>query len=204
MPLSPSADTRRLGRPPLGRRVRTFLLSCLVIVDVVYAATAIDARAAAAAGLTVPHTGTTLSNYAGAASVVGIALAVAVTWRHRHPVLLGAAGAVGSVAFQLGPTAALIGLMSVVVWRPPRLWWMVGLPVAAVTVWRVWVDVMLTPKPDSFWRTLLEPATGSAQWYVAALLSLVLLGGFGGMGLWLRTRSERAMAPPAGTAWRTG
>jgi signal transduction histidine kinase len=66
--------------------------------------------------------------------------------------------------------------------------------VAAVTAWRVWVDVMLTPKRDSFWRSFLEPAAGSVPWYVAVLLALVLVGGFGGIGLWLRTRSELASA----------
>ena len=199
MPLTSLPDARRLGRRAWGRgrlerRTRTFLLSCLVIIDVSYSATAIDARAAAVAGLTVPQTGTTLSGYAGAASVVGLALAVAVIWRHRYPVPLAAAGVVGSVAFQLGPTAALIGFMSVVLWRPMQQWWMVGLPVAAVTLWRVWVDVTATPRTASFWRTLVEPASGSVPWYVAVILALALLAGFGGAGLWLRTRSELASA----------
>lgn len=175
------------------RKLRSFGLGFLVLMDAALSSSNHDARDRSARGLsydpTVPISGVGMIIF-----LVGSALAVAVIWRSRRPVELAGAGAAATFFAALGPTGALIGLMSVVRLKSRGQVFAVGLPVAAATFVRTWDDMAAHPPQASFWASLFaqdgEPISGWTRLVVAA----ILLGGFVGMGLWLRTRAQLADA----------
>jgi hypothetical protein len=159
MPLSSLSPSRALpARDVLYRglrSLRTAGLCFLALVDVAFAAQGFDARAHHAAGLTW-SSATSLSGFATLISLAGSALAIAVIWRDRYPVHLALAGVAGAVAFQLGPTVALIGLMSVAKLRPRERAAQVGALVAVTAIVRVWFDVRSDLATEPFWPSLFS------------------------------------------------
>ena len=174
------------------RRLRTAGLSFLVLVDMAFAVTAFDMRRALADGTsTVP--GRSMGDLAGLLSLVGIALAVAVVWRQRFPVALTIVGGLGAVVV-LGPTVALIGLVSVILWRPRVDLWRLGPFVLVATAIATWRDVHMEPRSMSFWGSLLSQGLEPIAWYVPVVLTLAVFGAFVGTGIWLRTRADLSSA----------
>lgn len=200
MPPSPLPDARRLVRHDVTSRVlrmaRTLGLSFLLLVDTAFGVQSHDARAAYAAGRPWSSSGGQLSGVAVLLSLMGIALAVAVVWRSRQPVWLAIGGTAGAVA-GLGPTAALIGLMSTARLRPRDVAIRVGVPVALVTGFRVWVDLTGQPASEHFWPTFFPGLGGEGAWYETVLITALLLAMFAGTGLWLRTRADLTAATRA-------
>ncbi len=197
MSLSPLAPSR--GLPARGvlqralRVARTVGLCFLALVDVAFSAQGFDARSLHAAGQSW-SSGSSMSSFAVLISLVGVALMVAVIWRDRYPVQLALAGVVGTLAFQLGPTVALIGLMSVVRLRPRDRAVQVGALVGVLTVARVWVDVRADAATEPFWHSLFAGIRPDDAWWLGPLIGLALVAGFAGLGLWIRTRAELASA----------
>lgn len=200
MPLSSLPGSRGLVRSPgvsrvtvrsiaSWRRLRTVGLGFLLLVDTVYATSGFDGRRAAAAGraatIDTPTSGTGL-----VIAFVGIVLIVAVQWRAQWPVRLTLVGVAAVLVAQLGPTFALIGLMWVVVTQPRREALALGAVVTAATGLAVWRDVVPTPPATSFWRTLVAQHGQPVDWYVPFVLTVLLVGVFAGLGLWLRTRAD--------------
>jgi signal transduction histidine kinase len=175
------------------RALRTLGLCFLALVDVAYSAQGFDARAHHAAGLEW-SSATDLSSLALVTAIGGVALTVAVIWRDRYPVQLALAGVAGAVALQLGPTVALIGLMSVVKLRPRDRAVQVGVLVGLMTLVRVWFDLRSDPATEPFWRTLFPGIGTDAAGWLAPVLGLALLASFAGLGLWFRTRAELVTA----------
>ncbi len=173
----------------LGRRARTLGLAFLVLVDAVYAAAGFDGRQAATAGLT-PSMSSPTSEVGLLIGLAGVALVVAVMWRHRWPVALTLVGVGVVLVAQLGPTFALIGLMWVAGTRPRRHVLVLGAAVTAATGLAVWRDVVATPTATSFWRTLLAQDGHPVDWYVPVVLTALLVGAFLALGLWRQTRVE--------------
>jgi signal transduction histidine kinase len=197
MPLSSLSPSRAVPARDVLHRVlralRTVGLCFLAVVDVAFAAQGFDARAHHAAGLAWTSA-TSLSGFAVLVAIVGFALTVAVVWRDRYPTHLALAGVAGAAAFQLGPTVALIGLMSVVKLRPRDRAVQVGALVGLMTVVRVWFDLRSDPATEPFWRTLFPGIGADAAWWLAPVLGLALLASFAGLGLWFRTRAELVTA----------
>lgn len=170
------------------RRLRTFGLGFLVFFDAVYSAMGVDGRQRAAAGLPVGADDPT-GGAGMLAFLIGFALTVAVMWRHRWPVQMALVGS-ALAAVALGPTFALIGLMGVVRWRPRRdAWWVGGLVTAATGI-AVWRDLKVTPPKASFWATLVAQDGQPVGLAVPVVITVLLVGLFVGVGLWLRTRSD--------------
>lgn len=189
MPSSPPSWLRDLTRRDrIPRKGRTLGLAFLVMVDVAFTVTAFDMRQALAAGTsTVP--GRQLGNAAVLLSIVGIGFAVSVRWRHRYPVALTVVGCL--VAFvALGPTLALIGLMSVITWRPRIEALRLAPVVLAATAVAMWRDVNTEPRSMSFWGSFFKPGVEPIEWYVPALLTVLVFGAFVGLGVWMRTRAD--------------
>jgi signal transduction histidine kinase len=180
-----------LGPDTTLRRVRTFGLWFLVIVDAAYTVTAGDHRRTVPVGDVAPGDAP-LSSAGGLLSLAAFLLALAVIWRRRYPMALALTG-VGASLVALGPTLALVGLTSVVVRheRPTAI--RVGAAVALATGVAVWRDVYTQPHTMSFWASMFG-GEDPWPWYVPLLVSLALLGLFGGVGLWLRTRAELSTA----------
>jgi signal transduction histidine kinase len=195
MPLSSLSPSRALpARDVLYRglrSLRTAGLCFLALVDVAFAAQGFDARAHHAAGLTW-SSATSLSGFATLISLAGSALAIAVIWRDRYPVHLALAGVAGAVAFQLGPTVALIGLMSVAKLRPRERAAQVGALVAVTAIVRVWFDVRSDLATEPFWPSLFSGINAGTAWWLSPIIGLALVACFLGLGLWFRTRTELA------------
>lgn len=175
-------------RDVAARRLRTLGLSSLVLVDMAFTVTAFDMRQALADGIsTTPER--PMGNLAALLSLLSLALAIAVAWRRRFPVALTIVGALVAI-LALGPTVALIGLMSVIMWRPRSDLWRLGPTVLVATAIAVWRDVNMEPRPMSFWGSLLSQGVEPIEWYVPFVLTLAVFGAFVGIGLWLRTRDD--------------
>lgn len=197
MPLSSLSSSRAVPARDVLQRglrsLRTVGLCFLALLDVAYAAPGFDARAHHAAGLTW-SSGSSLSGFAVLISIVGVALTVAVIWRDRYPVHLAFAGVAGAAAFQLGPTVALIGLMSVAKLRPRTRVMQVGALVGLMTIVRVWFDLRSDPATEPFWPSLFSGINAGSAWWLSPTLGLALVAAFFGLGLWFRTRTQLAAA----------
>ncbi len=189
MPFSPPSWLRDLTRRDrVLRRLRTVGLGSLMLLDAVYASGGFDGRRRAAEGLPVamsdPSSGVGMT-----LALLGLALMVAVAWRQRWPVALTIVGCAAPLV-QLGPTAALIGLMSVLICRPlPDVYKLAPLVVAATGL-AVWRDLKWTPRPVSFWGSLFAADGEPVGWFVVVVLTVVLVALFVGIGTWLRTRAQ--------------
>lgn len=178
--------------------LRTAGLVVLVVVDVLHSAQSRAVRAAAEQGLPAAaaehlSTGFVLMLAFGAVMVAGVVM------RKRFPVLLALLGSAATV-FEFGPTTALIGLVAVLVARPVRTGWLVGVVVAAATFWSTWRDVHAVPTAGSFWQLLLSSPSADFPWFSAPLIAVGLLVGTTAIGLWLRTRNELRIAAEATAA----
>lgn len=180
-----------LGPDTTLRRLRTFGLWFLVMVDAAYTVTAWDQRRTVPVGDVAPGDAP-LSDAGALVSLAAFLLALAVIWRRRHPRALALTG-VGASLVALGPTLALVGLMSVVVWRERPVAIRIGAAVALATGVAVWRDVYTQPRAMSFWASMFG-GEDPWPWYVPLVVTIALLGLFGGVGLWLRTRSELSTA----------
>ncbi|GAA6526323.1 histidine kinase [Intrasporangium sp. DVR] len=177
-----------MRRLALGRRARTLGLAFLVLVDGVYATSGLDGRRAAAAGLT-PSMSDPTSGPAMLVFLLGAGLTIAVGWRDRWPVALTFAGSAAALVAQLGPTVALVALIWVVAMRPWREVLGLAALVTAVTALAVWRDAVATPAATSFWGTILGSEDEPVAWFMPVVLTVLLIGAFAGVGLWLRTRA---------------
>lgn len=190
MPLSPSPWVRDLTRRDVVlRRLRTTGLAVLVLFDTVYSTGGFDGRRRSADGLSVSMSDP-VSGPGAFMAIVGLALMVAVRWRHRWPLALTLAGSAAALLMQLGPTTALIGLMSVLVRRPVLDAYKVAPVVALATGLAVWRDLMWTPSAVSFWASVFSLDGQPPAGYVPVVLALVLLAVFAGLGTWFRTRAQ--------------
>lgn len=170
------------------RRLRTAGLGSLLLVDAVYASGGFDGRRRAAEGLPVAMSDPS-SGVGTFIALLGMALMVAVAWRQRWPVVLTLVGCAAPLV-QLGPTAALIGLMSVVICRPLADAYKLAPLVVAATGLAVWRDLRWTPGPVSFWGSLFAADGEPVGWFVVVVLTVVLVALFVGIGAWLRTRAQ--------------
>lgn len=194
MPLSPSPappDLRR--RLALGRRGRTIGLASLVIVDAAFTITAFDFQRRVAMGLGSDPS-TEMTNLGGLISILAVGLAVAVIWRERWPVAMTLVGSAVSLVAHLGPTFALIGLMTVIRLRPPIRTYQLAPLVLLVTGVATWRDIYAEPRSMSFWAVFLGEEGAPHGWWVPALLTVAVFGGFVGIGVWLRTRADLRVA----------
>lgn len=190
MPSSPPPWLRDLTRRDLWlRRLRTTGLGFLVLMDTVYGTSGFDGRQRSAQGLPVSMSDTS-SGLGLTIALLGMVLMVAVMWRHRWPVALTLVGCAVVPVAQLGPTVALIGLMSVLVCRPLQDVYRLAPLVVAVTGLAVARDLRWTPHAVSFWGGLFATDGQPASWFVVVVLTLVLVGVFAGVGAWLRTRGQ--------------
>lgn len=189
MPLSPLPDARApWARGEVGRRFRTIGLSVLAFCDPVLSSTYWDGREAVSKGVLgdpPPDSGMSLVYFA-----IAVAWVIGVVNRRRFPVPLAVVGSVLPFLLLLGPTAALIGLTSVILHRQRETAIAVGVLVAGATGWSIWRDLHTLPREYSFWGSLFakgyEPAPGAA----APAVALALVGTFVGVGIWLRTRAD--------------
>ncbi|GAA2471372.1 histidine kinase [Terrabacter carboxydivorans] len=189
MPSSLPPWVRDLSRRDLWlRRLRSVGLGFLLLVDAVYASGGFDGRRRAAAGLPVAMSDTA-SGVGMLIALLGMTLMVAVAWRQRWPVVLTLVGCAATLV-QLGPTAALIGLMSVVICRPLVDAYRLAPLVVAATFFAVSRDLRWTPRPVSFWGSLFAADGEPVGWFVVVVLTLVLVALFVGIGAWLRTRAQ--------------
>ncbi|GAA2158590.1 signal transduction histidine kinase [Humibacillus xanthopallidus] len=189
MPSGLPSWMRDLARRDLAaRRLRSLGLVCLALVDMAFTVTAFDMRQALADGTsTMPAR--SMGNLAGLLSLVAVGLSVAVIWRRRLPVALTISGALAAVLV-LGPTVALIGLTSVIMWRPRSDLWRLGPLVFVATALATWRDVHMEPRSMSFWGSLLSPGVEPIAWYVPIVLTILVFGAFVGIGVWMRTRAD--------------
>lgn len=190
MPLSPPpARPDLLRRLALGRRGRTVGLATLVVVDAAFTISAFDLERRVALGLG-SDPAAPLTGLGGTISVLGMALAVTVVWRDRWPVALTLVGCAASFLAHLGPTLALIGLMTVIRLRPWARTYQLAPPVVLVTAVATWRDIDVEPRSMSFWAIFLGQEGAPHSWWVPVLLTVAAVGGFVGLGLWLRTRAD--------------
>ncbi|MGN6524533.1 MAG: histidine kinase, partial [Actinomycetes bacterium] len=171
------------------RRLRTFGLGFLVVMDAAYTASALDMRLALADG-TSTVAGRSMHGVAALLAFAMFCLAVGVAWRRRFPVALTIVGLGMALVAQLGPTVALIGLMSVLMWRPRVDAWRLGPLVLLATGVAVWRDLETLPRTNSFWGSMLSLGVEAVPWFVPVVLTLAVFGSFVGVGLWLRTRAD--------------
>ena len=173
----------------------TALLIAMGVVDAVFSAVIVDARAAAANGQVLPP-GSPSSGLGLLVFVAGLGLAVAVVASRRYPTQLAVVGSLATATLFFGPTVALVGLAAVIIRRPVRVAIRVGALVVAATAFRLWFDLHADPRAASFWRVMLTPADSSEMlpWFTGPLLAAVLLGIAVSVGLWQRTRLERDTA----------
>lgn len=189
MPSSQPPRVRDLTRRDVWlRQLRTVGLGSLVLVDAVYASGGFDGRRRAAEGLPVAMSDPS-SGVGTFIALLGLTLMVAVAWRQRWPGVLTLVGCAAPLV-QLGPTAALVGLMSVVICRPLADAYKLAPLVVAATGFAVWRDLQSTPRPVSFWGSLFAADGEPVGWLVVVVLTVVLVALFAGIGAWLRTRAQ--------------
>ncbi len=170
-------------------RMRTTGLVLLTVSDTALAASNHDLRTAFAEGR-IHQPGDPMTGVALLYPVLAISLPVLVGFRRRIPVWVAVAGAILTAALWLGPTVALIGLYQVIVRRPRRDAWRVGVLVTLATGLCTWRDLTTQPVEASFWGTLIEPGGGS--WLVPIIITALLVGIPVGAGAWTLTRTELA------------
>lgn len=169
--------------------MRTTGLVLLTVTDTAIAASNHDLRTAFAEGR-VHQPGDPMVGVALLYPLLVIALPVLVGFRRRVPVWVTVIGAVLTTALWLGPTVALIGLYQVIVRRPRRDAWRVGVVVTLAAGLCTWRDLTTQPADASFWGTLIEPGGGS--WLVPVIITALLVGIPVAAGAWTLTRTELA------------
>lgn len=160
----------------------------IVLVDMSYSVLAFDMRQALAEG-TWTQPGRTMTDLGGVVSLIAFGLAIAVAWRQRFPITLTIAGCLAAIT-AVGPTVGLIGFMSVIICRSRLGALRLGPLVLVATAVAMWRDVHTEPRSMSFWASAFVGGGEPVPWALPTVLILVLVGGFAGMGAWLRARAD--------------